>query len=314
LEVDGQPLEFDYLLQITVVKGTGGLGVSLQAMKEQLFVTGGRFSHTALLECMNEQARLLHEEQFQQGSTQPYFAQTLSPSDATMLSRLYDLHSNRRANIFRQYLKSWLYFNLNPHAMRRPDVVSEKPSISWDGSNLSKVMFSVHNERPRLEKRIIEAVRIIEPKLDLFSFTSPDPKSVYLFLEDQEGNRFGPQSMSDGTLRFIIFAYLVHSLADAKAAVPFAPLIMIEEPENGLYVGLLRSLFEKIDPSGVSGQFLFTSHNPYFIDLWEKNLSGIHLLKPGKPSSVLVQADSAKLEKLLEEMPLGELHFREMLA
>jgi predicted ATPase len=120
--------------------------------------------------------------------------------------------------------------------------------------------------------------------------------------------------MSDGTLRYIVFAYLVYALADARAANSFSPLVMIEEPEDGLYVGQLRPLFEKIDPSGANGQFIFTSHSPYFIDLWENNLAGIHLLKPGRPSSILINPDPAKLEKLLEQMPLGQLHFREMLS
>jgi predicted ATPase len=312
LEDGGQSLDFDYTLQIAVQKDSASLGVSLHARKEQLLITGGRFTRTVLLTCTNEQAELLHEEQFLQGTT--YQARTLSPSDATMLSRLYDLQSNRRANLFKRYLQSWMYFNLNPHAMRSHRVVSERAIIYPDGSNLSKVMFALHNERPRVERKVIESLRLIEPKVDLFTFTSPDPQSAYLFLEDQEQNRFGTKSMSDGTLRYLVFAYLVYSLAEAKASTPFAPLIMIEEPEDGLYVGQLRPLFEKIDASGASGQFLFTSHSPYFIDLFERNLSGVHLMKPGKPSSVLVIPDPAKIGKLLEQMPLGELYFREMLT
>jgi predicted ATPase len=267
-----------------------------------------------LLNCESEQAELLHEEQFLKDLPEPYVAKTISPSDATMLSRLYDLHSNRRANMFKLYLQSWIYFNLNPDALRSPKVLLDRPFFYSDGSNFSKVMYTLHNERPRVERKIIEAVRAIEPKVDVFSFTSPDPQSVYFFLEDDAENRFGPQSISDGTLRYIVFAYLVYSFAEANASPRFSPLVMIEEPENGLYVGHLKPLFEKIDPTGINGQFLFTSHSPYFIDLWENNLQGVHLLKPGKPSSVLVHPEHTKLEKLLDEMPLGELHFREMLA
>lgn len=179
---------------------------------------------------------------------------------------------------------------------------------------MTRSMFALHNERPRTEKKIIEALKAIEPKADLFTFATPDPKSVFLFLEDQAGNRFGTLSMSDGTLRYLVFAYLVYGLADLRYTDGFSPLVMIEEPENGLYVGQLRPLFETIDPSGASGQFVFTSHSPYFIDLFENNLPGIHLLKPGKPSSILMQPDAAKVRTLLEQMPLGELHFREMLS
>jgi len=334
LEDGGQSLDFEYTLQIAVAKGTGGFGVSLRARKERLVLTGGEFAKTVLLECDNELAQVLNEEQYlqllppalvsiagrqlsqearlQHGTR--HLAKTISPSDATMLSRLYDLQANRLSHLFKRYLQSWMYFNLNPHALRSHRVVSEKPIIYPDGSNLSKVMFTLHNERQRVEKRIIESLKSIEPKVELLSFTSPDPQSVYLFLEDPEQNRFGTQSMSDGTLRYLVFAYLVYSLSDGKSAMPFAPLVIVEEPEDGLYVGQLKPLFEKIDASGANGQFVFTSHSPYFIDLWEKNLQGVHLLKPGKPSSVLVQPDPVKLEALLNEMPLGELHFREMLS
>lgn len=311
LEDNGQQLDFEYSLQLGINKGVGGLGVALRVISEKLLVTGGGFSQTLLLECRDEQAELLHEEQFLQGST--YYARTLSPDESTMLSRLYDLQSNRRANLFKRYLQSWMYFSLNPHALRSPQA-GDKPGIFPDGANMTKSMFWLHNERPRTERKIIDALKMIEPKIDLFTFATPDPKSVFLFLEDQEGNRFGTLSMSDGTLRYLVFAYLVYALADMRPSNTFSPLLMIEEPENGLYVGQLRPLFETIDLSGASGQFVFTSHSPYFIDLFEKNLEGIHLFKPGKPSSVLIRPDPAKVQKLLQEMPLGELHFREMLS
>jgi predicted ATPase len=314
LDDGGQTLDFDYTLVLSVANGSADLGVTVRAEEERLLVTGGKFAQTVLLDCTKAQAQLLHEEQFLQGGA-PHKAETLSPPDATMLSRLYDLHSNRRANLFKQYLQSWRYFNLDPHAMRSHQVVSEKPpTILTDGSNLSKVLFALHNEQPRVERKIIESIKAIEPKIDLFSFRSPDPQSVYLFMEDREQNRFGMQSVSDGTLRYLVFAILVHGLAENRAMAKFSPLVIIEEPENGLYVGQLKPLFEKVDSSGASGQFVFTSHSPYFIDLWENNLAGVHLLKPGKPSSVLVVPDQDKLKKLLAEMPLGELHFREMLS
>ena len=292
LEDSGQSLDFEYTLVVGANRDPQTKAVTLRAMSELLLVTGGKFAHTPLLECTDGQAYLLNEEQFLGGKANQ--AATLSPGDATMLSRLYDLQSNRRANLFKRYLQSWLYFNLNPHALRSPEVRSEKPVVFPDGGNLSKVMFTLHNERPRVEKKVLETLKTIEPKADFFTFMTPDPKSVYLYLMDSDDNRFGTASMSDGTLRYIVFAYLVYALADAKAASGYSPLIMIEEPENGLYVGQLRPLFEKIDPSGASGQFIFTSHSPYFIDLWEKNLAGIHVLKPGKPSSILINPEVTK--------------------
>ena len=67
-----------------------------------------------------------------------------------MLSRLFDLDTNRRANLFKRYLQAWFYYNLYPHALRSPQVVVERALIVHDGSNLSKVLFALHNEKPKV--------------------------------------------------------------------------------------------------------------------------------------------------------------------
>jgi predicted ATPase len=182
-----------------------------------------------------------------------------------------------------------------------------------DGKNMTRTYFSLHNEKPRLEKELIEIIRTLEPRLDLFTYTSPDPDAVYLFMEDQKGNRFSVQSISDGTLRFMAMAYLVLAGEDSPAdSVP--GLTIIEEPENGLYVGHLKPLFERLATPGAKDQFIFTTHSPYFIDLFDSCLEGVHLVKPGVPSSEIRKLDVEKTRKLLEEMSLGEMHFREMLG
>jgi predicted ATPase len=311
----GEQLEFQYMLRISGERDPATLRQSLRVSEETLKLTGGKFKQTPLIENRNGQAKLCHEKRFLgEVSGWDKYVETLAPQEATMLSRLYDLDTNRRANLFKRYLQFWNYFNLYPHALRNPEVVSEKPVIGHDGSNLSKVLFTLHNEKPRLERKIIEMVRTLEPKLDFFTFTSPDPESVYLFLENQSGNRFSTQSISDGTLRFLAMSFLILTQGGASETAGPAPLMLIEEPENGLYVGHLKPLLEKIDTSGRSGQFFFSSHSPYFIDLWDANLEGIHLLKPGKPSSVLIRPDPEKVRKLLEQMPLGEMHYRELLG
>ena len=313
LSDQGEQLEFDYLLRIAAERDSSSLRQTLKVSEEVLKLTGGKFKQTPLFENRNGQAKFLNETLFREGSGS-LIADVETPQDATMLSHMFHSGATRSANLFKRYLQSWSYYNLHPHALRSPEVVTETTLIGHDGSNLSKVLYALHNEKPRLERKIIEMVRTLEPKLDLFTFTSPDPDSVYLFLEDQAGNRFSTQSISDGTLRFMAMSYLILTQGNLGDASGPAPLILIEEPENGLYVGHLKPLLEKIDRSGQFGQFVFTSHSPYFIDLWDSNLEGIHVLKPGKPSSVLARPNPEKIRQLLDQMPLGEMHYREMLG
>lgn len=310
---DNTTLSFTYTLSIVMRFGPAGARQQLCVSEEYLKVTGGEFKQTPLIINREGKVQLLHEKRFLANLPESR-VETQCPEDATMLSRLYDLETNRRANIFKRYLQSWCYFNLTPYALRIPEVSIDQPILNKDGGNLSKVLFMLHNENPRLERKIIENVRSLEPKLDLFTFNSPDSQHVYFFLEDSAGNKFSSQTLSDGTLRFLALTYLILSATPGVSSQGAPLLSIIEEPENGLYVGHLKPLLETIDPSGKCGQFVFTSHSPYFIDLFDKNLDGLHLLKRGKPSSTLTRPDPVKIQQLLGEMPLGEMHFRELLG
>jgi predicted ATPase len=315
LTYESEPLRFSYRLKLRARKGDIGDSQSLALDEEVLKVSGGRFKDTALLQNQQGQTSMLHEEGFAQNHpNSPYHVRAKVGTDGTMLSQLYELENNPRAILFRRYLRSWAYYNFSPDSLRQPDVARDAAAILSNGANLSRALFALHNEKPRVEKKLIETVKVLEPRLDLFSFSSPDPEHVHLFVEDKEEHRLSARGISDGTLRFIAMAYVVLMADQGGNGTGGPPVIIIEEPENGLYVGHLKALIERIAPDGKAGQFIFTSHSPYFIDLFDKNLAGIHIVKPGQPSSVLVKPDVEKIKHLLEDMPLGEMHFREMLA
>jgi predicted ATPase len=312
---EGAPLRFSYRLKLRARKGEVGDSQSLAVVEETLKASGGRFQDTPLLQNQEGQTSMLHEEGFaQKHPNSPMYVHARVGTDATMLSQLYELENNPRAILFRRYLRSWAYYNLSPDVLRLPDVARDAACILSNGANLSRALFALHNEKPRVEKKLIDIARVLEPRLDLFSFQSPDPEHVHLFVEDEAEHRLSARGVSDGTLRFIAMTYVILMAEQGVSGSGSAPLIIIEEPENGLYVGHLKSLIERIDAGGKAGQFIFTSHSPYFIDLFDNNLTGIHIIKSGQSSSVLVKPDIEKVKHLLEEMPLGEMHFREMLA
>jgi predicted ATPase len=108
-------------------------------------------------------------------------------------------------------------------------------------------------------------------------------------------------------------AYVILLSIQSSQSHGFSPIVIIEEPENGLYVGLLKSLMARISTTGDSGQYVFTSHSPYFIDLFDAQITGIHILRPDTPSSVLTRPNLEGVRQMLDEMSLGELHFRNLL-
>lgn len=312
-------LRFIYILTVAVSRQLAGAAAPqpFRLMSEILRLTGGGFSDALLIENREGNVRLLHEKRYLGNAANDAFVETVAPTDTTMLMRLYDLETNKMANMFKQYLKNCAYYNLNTHSLRSPRVAIGQNAMSFDGSNLGKCLHFLHNRYPRIEGELIKAVQTLEPKLRYFTFFMPDleAENVYWFIEDDAGRRFGVQSISDGTLLFLALALTIMipkaiSEADARKT---DRVIIIEEPENGLHVGYLKRLLEMIDPSGQAGQFIITSHNPYFIDLFGEHLEGLFYMEPGIPSATLHQPDAVKINKLLEEMPLGELHFRELI-
>jgi predicted ATPase len=311
---EGDVLTFTYELALAQTKGgrprpSSGL---LTIAREVLRLSGSRFTDTILLDNSAGEVRVLHEQRFLSNNPDPY-VRTAAPTDTSMLYRLYDLETNQRSNLFKSYLERWGYYNFDPTSLRRKQARATEESLTSSGSNLASVLFNLHNARPRLEKKLIEAARLLEPRLDLFSFQTPDPEHVYMFFEDRQGNRFGVDNVSDGTLRYLAMCYLIVTARESPSEDGGSQIIIIEEPENGLFVGHLRELIAKVDPLGTQGQFVFTSHSPYFIDLFDSNLAGLFLVKRGDTHSSLVRPDTGRLQDLVGQFSLGEMHFRGLL-
>jgi hypothetical protein len=320
---------FSYRLQISAGRAALTGTQVLQVLRETLVVTSGDLPHVTLIENDKGAAQVLEEKSSlpPRASENPAVEGLIRhraskhlgmqvPREWTALAKLFDADANRLAVAFKQHLGKCWYYSLNPEAMRSPKATVESPVVMPDGANLGKVLFALHNENPRLERKIIDALKLVEPKVDLLKFYSRDPEFIFVHFEDKHGRPFSVQNMSDGTLRYLVLCFLlaVLDLGGPSKDPGGAPCILFEEPENGLFVGNLKPLFEKLDFNGTNGQCIFTSHSPYFIDLFDAHLESVHLMKPGIPSASLLKPDPARVRQLLNEMPLGELHYREMLG
>ena len=126
-----------------------------------------------------------------------------------------------------------------------------------------------------------------------------------MYFEYESGDSLPAWRASNGTLRFLALSYIL--LAQPNR------FLIIEEPENGIYVGFLKKLMKLIPENKVTSQILFTSHSPYFIDLFDDKLENVFVSNRDKYRSTLSKIDVEKTQQKLEKYPLGELHFRELL-
>ena len=131
-----------------------------------------------------------------------------------------------------------------------------------------------------------------------------------MVFEDSDRNPLHAVNASSGTLRFLALAYI---LVIQPRRNP-SPLCVVEEPENGIHVSFLKTLFELVDSAATSSKFVFTSHAPYFIDLFDEHLNGIFVLNKSKGHTSITEPDVEEVRSRLENFPLGEQHYREMLG
>jgi predicted ATPase len=309
LKADDGVKEYSYALALEVEKHPVTFIQTLKVASEILRLTDGAMEHV-LIDNQYGSAAVLDETH----PDRPAILKVRIPEGHTALSKLFDEQAHAHCLFFRKYLTHWAYFNLNTPALRSPRVTGPFPLITPAGENLGQFLFTLQNQMPRVAHSVLAALRRIEPKAEYFAFSHPDPEHVIWFLEDKQARRFGVQHLSDGTLRYLALCCIIVGLEELPEFFNPAPLVIVEEPENGLHALELKPLLERIDPSGDSGQYVFTSHSPYFIDLFDKHLDGIHLLKAGLSATEITRPDPAKIRTLLDDMPLGELHFHELLT
>ena len=311
-----EALTFEYELTISPPQN-GFMEAAVRLNRELLSVTGGVFAgKTTLLENIEGRVRFLDERMFVHarrsdpefdGSLESY-RETSAPTDATMVQRLYDEESSPRAIQFRRYLAGWCYYDLSPASMRGAVYKPGSFVLDFSGENLASVLFLLKSGRERDYRRLLEVIRKIEPSLDLINFMGSE-KNVFMFFEDAGGNSVPAVNASNGTLRFLAMAYVLL----VQPASSLVPLYMIEEPENGVHVGFLKILLEMIDQSPGRPQLIFTSHAPYFIDLFDSHLDGVFVLRRDEAHTSIRQPDIEAAKARLGNFPLGEQHFREML-
>lgn len=311
-----EDLLFRYAMVLTSTDVGAVPGCVLNVQSEHLCVDVAG-AEWCLMDRTGAEVSLLHETRAAGGDLDRRIETTAPPRQA-MMARLFDLDDNPRANAFRQYLRSWRYYTISAEIMRTSRRANWDAFLAADASNVASVLFTLKSEDTKAFNRLMSLVKEMEPSIDTLNFFRPRPEEVYMQVEDTEGNRYNPESLSDGTLNYIALCYvaLQGSLRTASDAPP-PSLVAFEEPERGLYVGHLRRLMDVLQEAGKTQQVILTTHNPYLIDLFEDHREQVRIVSRGghslRDGTTVSTPDSRKLDDLLESFSLGELYFRELL-
>ncbi len=302
LELDGVSYDYSYELHLERSGNNAPAMDSpqLRIIKERLSLSGGDLNDFSLISSNGREALILIQEP--ESSTNDAQKPTTIPApvNATVLSKVYDLQSNSRIIAFRKYLADWRYFSFSPFWMRygssdhwRNASAQQAPApvIPWTacdsfGENLASAIYHLNNFDERRYRRLIDHVQGVEPSLEAINFLPVPGRQPIPFIDLEGRSQASWDGLSDGTLRALGLALIIETAAASSPPnTPGSCLSVIEEPENGIFPGLLRHFFDLFEDWAPTAQFIFTSHSPYLIDMFDDKRENVTVLRKAKDRS-----------------------------
>ncbi len=241
----------------------------------------------------------------------------VDPYDPTLLNRIFynDLQVNKTvesvvfAREVARSLSQFGYYHLSVAQLKTWGTGQPSQRISYYGAGLPDFLawtkFSEQNAP--VYQKILKAMQVLLPELDSIIVTQArsDQQSLAMSFKGQRGYIAAPD-LSDGTLLTLGLLSLVYS--------PERPnLLCIEEPETGLNPRRLRWLFEQFIEIAYptddvkATQVIFSTHSPWLIDLFNKDLrESVLLVEQEQGRSRVKPLVEIQRERLHQEPEPGE--------
>lgn len=204
-------------------------------------------------------------------------------------------------------MTGWYLSYFVPELARKPTTAGADSHLDRTGENLSRYLQFIERKNP---EGFAQALGRISGKIPgvvaIKSKIESDRRLLLEFSAEGFDTPFYQQDMSDGTLKMLAYLLLME---DPNPA----PLIGIEEPENGLHHELLTALareFKEYAALSRGPQLLITTHAPNFVDALTPEEVWILNKGPDGFSKLIRAADIQGVTELhAEGLSMGSLWF-----
>lgn len=209
--------------------------------------------------------------------------------------RQYEIaHEAAFSDAFISYLSQQISrfnkFRLDPTTLSQPsrlyDVAASSgttftPCLGYHGEDLASSLYYLNERNAPEIANMVEYIRRIEPNFDKFEFNSVGPDRIAFMVSYSDRRQSVPAvRLSSGFLLFLGLMVLV-------CAPNRPPVIMIEEPENGLTPQAVKVFYDAVralaigKTEGEKSQVLMASHSPFVIcEAWNgEDRNFIHQVK-----------------------------------
>ncbi len=186
--------------------------------------------------------------------------------------------------------------------------------LHGDAGNLAAMLHKTKHDSPDYYFRIIKMIQQVAPFFGDFVLETTDTNREKILLRWSErgsSDVFGPNQLSDGTLRFSALATLLLQ--------PEPPsIIVIDEPELGLHPSAISVLGALVHTAAEQSQIIMTTQSPRLLDTFDSNnvIVTTHesMSTHGRFATKFKRLDAEKLTSWLDEYCLSDLWEKNVLG
>jgi predicted ATPase len=206
-------------------------------------------------------------------------------------------------------LREMRFYNFDPNTLRELHRPTTGAVLGRRGEDLGDVLGALEAERPDLKERLDAYLAAIIPgAMSIERDYAGNYITVLLrtvFGDGAGSEEFGPEAMSDGTIRA---AGVLAALFQPWALSGRVPLIGIEEPELALHPAATAVLYDALTEASAHVQIVATSQSPDLLDRDETDEATIRAVMMEHGLTVIGEVDEASQRIVQDKLStIGEL-------
>jgi len=224
-------------------------------------------------------------------------------------------NANRVMQVFHLILKKCQFFQFHDTALnsyiRTTTKINDCHYLYADGGNLAAYLRMLEMKHQKYYHRIIQWIRTTVPQFhDFFLETPPDDETILLKWREKESEYiFGPNQISDGSLRFMALATL---LLQPPELLP--DIVIIDEPELGLHPAAIGALAGMVRTASQHCQVILATQSPRLLDEFSPEEIIVVERDERRRCSILKQFEQDELNDWIEDYCLSELWEKNILG
>ncbi len=199
--------------------------------------------------------------------------------------------------------------------MRNQSYVANDASLYSDGGNLAAYLraLKLTPDYRKYYDRIVRYIQDIMPQFGDFvlepSSLNPEFVSLNWRVKGENEYLFGPQQLSDGSLRFMALATLL-----LQPGEKLPGLVVIDEPELGLHPSAIQALAGMVKMASAHCQVILATQSPQLVDCFDASEIMVVEMDEVKRSTVCKRLDQDRLVEWLHDYSLSELWEKNVLG